>query len=80
MIAFYIVTFCWMVTMTAWQVREAQHAKERMETLKLFRAHSLADFAAQVTPEAKRQGNYLKSAIQRAYADRRQQAVDDDED
>lgn len=75
---FYVMLACWMVTMFAWLNRESQHAKERMEMLKLFKAHSLSDFASQQT-EVKRQGNYLQSAIKRAYADRDSSGNDDDE-
>lgn len=68
MIAYYVVSALWLVTLGLWQFREHQNAKERMEMLKLFRAHSLSDYAAQAK-ESPRQTNFIQSSIGNAYRD-----------
>lgn len=69
MIPFYVVSALWILTLAAWQVREKQQAAERMETLKLFRAQSLNDYAAANAPAKPGQPNFIQTSIGRAYAD-----------
>lgn len=64
-----ILAIGWLVTMAAWQIREKEHAKERMETLKLFRAQSLSDYTSSAAKSAGTQ-NFVQAAMQRAYAER----------
>lgn len=52
--------------MTAWQIRESQHAKERMEMLKLYRSQGLADYSAQSKPPP-RSSNFMQQSIGKAY-------------
>lgn len=68
MIAFYVVSVLWLVTLAAWQYREKQNAKERMETLKLFRAHSLTEYSTAEKPRGG-QTNFMQASINRAYHD-----------
>lgn len=63
---FYVLLACWMVTMFAWLNREKQHAKERMEMLKLFRAESLNHYTAAEAKTPKKT-NFMKDNISRAY-------------
>lgn len=70
MIPFYIVCALWLVTLAAWQAREKQNARERMEILKLFRAHNLADYAAQErTTVVPRVTNFIQESMRKANAD-----------
>lgn len=78
MIGFYVMSACWMVTILFWQKREAHHGKERMEMLKLFRAHNLSDYSAQEAP-VQRQGNFLQTQIKNAYTNTHLLGHDDDD-
>lgn len=68
MIPYYVVSALWVATLVAWQIREKQNAKERLETLKLFRAQSLSDYTAAERPRGS-QTNFIQSSIQKAYSD-----------
>lgn len=68
MIPFYIVCVLWLATLTAWQVRERHSAIERMEALKLYRAHSLTDYTAQDSKQAVRTSNFIQKSMKQAYS------------
>lgn len=70
-----ILAVGWLITMVVWHDREKDHAKERMETLKLFRAQSLSDYTSSAAKPAGTQ-NFVQAAMQRAYAER----LGDDDD
>lgn len=77
MAVFYGMLVCWIVTMFAWQYREKQHAVERLEMLKLYRAQSLTDYSSQSVPTPSTQ-NFMKSSIKRAYENHHLLGDDDD--
>lgn len=67
MIPFYVVSALWLVTLAAWMASEKKQSLERMEMLKLFKAHSLTDFNADDSKP--RQRNFIESSIKRAYSE-----------
>lgn len=66
MIPFYVVSGLWLVTLGAWMASDRKHASERVELIKLFKAHNLADYTAQ-EKEMPKTSNYLKASIKRSY-------------
>lgn len=66
MIAYAAFGLVWLATFSAWQFREQQHAKERMEMLKLYRSQSLSEYTDQ-KQEAPRPSNFMHKAITKAY-------------
>lgn len=68
MIPFYVVSVLWLLTVCAWVVSEKQNKVERMEILKLYRAHSLTDYTAQAKPTP-RSSNFIQQQIGKAYSD-----------
>lgn len=66
MMPFYVVSGLWLVTLAAWVTSDKKHAMERLELIKLFKAHSLTDYTVQ-EQKAPKTSNFLKSSIKRAY-------------
>lgn len=80
MIPFYIVSVMWVLTLLFWQFREHQHAQAQMEQLKLFRSSSLAEYSADGKTQVKRQTNFVRPALEKAYSDKRWAEDGDDDD
>lgn len=67
MIPFYVICVVNVVSLFLWHIREQQHARQIIELSKLIKSHDLSDFEAGGRTVT-RQNNFMKDAIDRAYA------------
>lgn len=77
MIPFYVVCGLWVLTVLLWQLQVHTHHRERMQTLKLFKAANLTEFDMAVAKGPNAVQNYFQAAMEKANRNHREAEYDE---